>query len=238
MTLTYNQATQDFINLNSSWNEMDWWRPDTRYPETQAIAIARLVDQRAILSPTWPPPKYLYRAVALCYPEKCKVVILGQDPYPSRGTANGLAFSVQPKLPIPASLKNIFKELRDDLGIDNTSGFLLPWAKQGVLLLNNALTVAENQPGSHSALWKGFSEQVIKLINARRTPAVFVLWGNQARRFASKIEPRHLVVESYHPSPLAAAQKLTKEPFLGSRPFSKVNNFLAKHKLGEIDWRT
>lgn len=164
-----------------------------------------------------------------------KVVILGQDPYHEPGQAHGLSFSVLPDVPPPPSLMNIFKELRDDLGCfipDN--GCLKPWAEQGVLLLNAVLTVRAHSANSHRGHgWEIFTDKIISLLNDHERPLAFILWGNPARRKKSMItNPRHLIVESAHPSPLSASGG-----FFGSRPFSRVNKFLESIGETPIDWQ-
>ena len=164
-----------------------------------------------------------------------KVVILGQDPYHGPKQAHGLSFSVQPGVEAPPSLVNIFKELQTDLGctIPN-NGCLLPWAEQGVLLLNAVLTVRERQANSHQGLgWEEFTDKVIALLNARTEPMVFILWGKPAQKKKTMItNPNHLVIESPHPSPLSAHRG-----FFGSKPFSKANEFLIKNNIQPIDWQ-
>lgn len=167
--------------------------------------------------------------------ESVKVVILGQDPYPTPGHAHGLCFSVLPDVsPLPKSLINIFKELNDDLGIVNTSGHLQAWAEQGVLLLNSVLTVERGQPNSHKDRgWEQFTDKVISLLNQREEPMVFVLWGSYAQKKGAMIDGRrHMVIRSPHPSPLSAYRG-----FFGSRPFSKINEFLQQQGQAPIDWQ-
>ena len=164
-----------------------------------------------------------------------KVVILGQDPYHEPGQAHGLSFSVLPDVPAPPSLMNIFKELRDDLGcfIPN-NGCLKPWAEQGVLLLNAVLTVRAHAANSHRGHgWETFTDKIIRLLNDHERPLAFILWGNPARRKKNMItNPRHFIVESAHPSPLSASGG-----FFGSRPFSRVNQFLQSVGEMPIDWQ-
>lgn len=164
-----------------------------------------------------------------------KVVILGQDPYHEPGQAHGLSFSVLPNVPPPPSLMNIFKELRDDLGcfIPN-NGCLKPWAEQGVLLLNTVLTVRAHAANSHRGHgWEMFTDKIIRLLNDHERPLAFILWGNPARRKKIMItNPRHLIIESAHPSPLSASGG-----FFGSRPFSRVNKFLESIGETPIDWQ-
>ncbi len=167
--------------------------------------------------------------------EDVRVVILGQDPYHGEGQAHGLCFSVKKGVRPPPSLLNIYKELEADLGIARTrEGDLTKWAQQGVLLLNSVLTVRESAAGSHSKRgWEQFTDRVVRELNSRRENIVFVLWGAYAQKKGAFIDrTRHFVIESVHPSPLSASRG-----FLGSRPFSKINNYLKKHGAAEIDWR-
>ena len=167
--------------------------------------------------------------------EDTKVVILGQDPYHGPGQAHGLSFSVLPGVQPPPSLQNIFQELQADLGcrIPN-NGCLKPWADQGVLLLNTVLTVREHQAGSHQRQgWGIFTDKIISLLGQREKPMAFILWGSPARRKKDLItNPKHLIVESPHPSPLSAHRG-----FFGSRPFSRVNAFLESTGQQPIDWQ-
>ncbi|MBQ2245826.1 MAG: uracil-DNA glycosylase [Selenomonadales bacterium] len=167
--------------------------------------------------------------------DKVKVVILGQDPYHGPRQAHGLSFSVLPGVDAPPSLVNIFKELESDLGCRVPNhGCLKHWAEQGVLLLNTVLTVREYQANSHQGIgWEEFTDHIITLLNQRKEPMVFILWGRPAQRKQSMItNPDHLVITSPHPSPLSAYRG-----FFGSRPFSKANEFLAKHGMAPIDWQ-
>lgn len=164
------------------------------------------------------------------------VVILGQDPYHTPGAAHGLAFSVPPSQPIPPSLKNIYKEIADDLkkpSICAKSGYLKKWQEQGVLMLNNVLTVEAHKAGSHRGKgWEIFTEATIKYLNETQPHLVFILWGRDARSKKPLIDQsKHLVLESAHPSPLSAYNG-----FFGSKPFSKTNDFLKSHNLPEINW--
>ncbi|MBQ3940822.1 MAG: uracil-DNA glycosylase [Oscillospiraceae bacterium] len=167
--------------------------------------------------------------------EAVKCVILGQDPYHGEGQAHGLSFSVRQGVQPPPSLVNIFKEIYDDLGIDNRggSGDLTSWAKQGVLLLNAALTVRAGQANSHQGMgWEQLTDAVIRLLNERLQPMVFLLWGGNARKKAALItNPRHLILQCPHPSPLSAYHG-----FFGCRHFSKTNAFLQANGMTPIDW--
>lgn len=167
--------------------------------------------------------------------DNVKVVILGQDPYHGPNQAEGLSFSVSNEVLKPPSLKNIFKELESDLGIPFPEhNSLKPWAKQGVLLLNAVLTVEEHKPTSHKDKgWEIFTDDVIKILNKREKPIVFILWGAYARNKKCLItNQNHYIIESAHPSPFSA-----RNGFFGSRPFSKANSFLKKNGIEEIDWR-
>lgn len=183
----------------------------------------------------YPKPENIYAALHLTSYENTKVVILGQDPYHRPGQAHGLSFSVQKGVRVPPSLKNIYKELHHDLGcyIPN-HGNLEKWAKQGVLLLNTVLTVREGKPNSHKGKgWEKFTDQVIRVINQREKPVVFILWGRNAQAKKTLITNKHhCILEAAHPSPLSA-----KNGFFGSRPFSKTNAFLKEHGMEEIDWQ-
>ncbi len=163
-----------------------------------------------------------------------KVVILGQDPYHGPNQAEGLSFSVSNEVLKPPSLKNIFKELENDMGIQYPElNSLKPWAKQGVLLLNAVLTVEEHKPTSHKDRgWETFTDNIIKILNKREKPTVFILWGAYARAKKEYItNPIHYIIESAHPSPFSA-----RNGFFGSKPFSKTNDFLKKNNIKEIDW--
>lgn len=167
--------------------------------------------------------------------DNVKVVILGQDPYHGPNQAEGLSFSVSNEVLKPPSLQNIFKELESDLGISfPKSNSLKPWAKQGVLLLNAVLTVEEHKPTSHKDKgWETFTDDIIKILNNKQEPIVFILWGAYARNKKSLItNSRHLIIESAHPSPFSA-----RNGFFGSKPFSRTNKFLRENNLKEIDWR-
>lgn len=185
----------------------------------------------------FPPRGMRLRALSLTPLETVRVVILGQDPYHGAGQATGLAFSTPDSIPLPPSLRNIFRELVDDIGCPMPgSGDLAPWARQGVLLLNTCLTVEEGRAASHSGQgWEALTDAVVQVIADSGEPCVFILWGSHAQAKAARIPgiraSRHLVIESPHPSPLSAYRG-----FLGSRPFSRANAFLEKNGRGTIDW--
>lgn len=178
----------------------------------------------------------IFNALKLTPYKDVRCVILGQDPYHGEGQAHGLSFSVRKGIQPPPSLVNIFKEIYDDLGIDNRGkhGELTAWAKQGVLLLNAALTVRAGQANSHHGMgWEQVTDSIIKLLNEREQPVVFLLWGGNARAKASLITvPQHLILQCPHPSPLSAYHG-----FFGCRHFSKTNAFLEQHGMPPIDWR-
>jgi len=186
----------------------------------------------------YPPRGQRLRALELTPLDKVKVVILGQDPYHGPGQAHGLCFSVPEGVQVPPSLVNIYKELRDDLGVAiPPHGNLEHWAKQGVLLLNNALTVAAGQAGSHQNRgWEAITDAAVAAVARRAEPSVFILWGSHAKKKAMRVpelahNARHLILTASHPSPLSA-----HSGFFGSKPFSKANAFLKAHGRGEIDW--
>lgn len=183
----------------------------------------------------YPPKELVFSAFESCDYERIKVVILGQDPYHGKGQGHGMCFSVNPGVKIPPSLQNIYKELHSDLGckIPN-NGYLMPWAKQGVFLLNAVLTVREKQPNSHANKgWETFTDHAITHINEKDTPVVFLLWGNNARKKSELIDTnKHLVLETVHPSPYSA-----NNGFFGCHHFSKANNFLQAHGLEPINWQ-
>lgn len=182
----------------------------------------------------YPPKEDIFAALKNTPFKDVKVVIVGQDPYHGEGEAMGLSFSVHDGIKLPPSLKNIYQELKDDLGYEPVkSGDLTKWTKEGVLLLNATLTVVKDTPNSHSKLgWGLFTDYIIKVLNEKEEPVVFILWGNFARSKKEFItNKKHLVIESAHPSPFSA-----RNGFFGSRPFSKTNEFLKKNNIKEIDW--
>ncbi|MBJ8325387.1 uracil-DNA glycosylase [Streptococcus pacificus] len=180
----------------------------------------------------YPPREKVFKAIQETSLKDVKVVILGQDPYHGPKQAQGLSFSAPDEISAPPSLQNILKELKDDVG-ERPTHDLSSWAKQGVLLLNASLTVPEHEPNAHAnSIWEPFTDAIIKLVNQKKTPVVFLLWGGFARKKKSLItNPIHLIIESAHPSPLSAYRG-----FFGSQPFSKTNAFLKAHHLPTIDW--
>ena len=193
-----------------------------------------VINHEYEINTVYPIKENIFAALKLTPYNKVKVVIMGQDPYHGEGEAHGLSFSVMDGIKLPPSLKNIYKELYDDLGIvPANTGNLTKWAKEGVLLLNSTLTVVKDTPNSHSKLgWRILTDYIIKKLNEREEPIVFILWGAFARSKKEFItNKRHLVIESAHPSPFSA-----RNGFFGSKPFSKTNEFLIKNKIEPIDW--
>ncbi len=184
-------------------------------------------------SKCFPPKSQIFRALELTPFEKVKVVIIGQDPYHNDGQANGLCFSVSENVTAPPSLKNIFTELKDDLGIIRSKKELDDWAQQGVLLLNATLTVKAHSPNSHKDLgWELFTDFIIKEISSKKENVVFVLWGAYAQKKEQLIDAsKHYIIKSAHPSPFSVYRG-----FYGSKPFSKINNYLQSKGLRAISW--
>ena len=204
------------------------------YHEPYFINIVKFVNQIYKEKTVFPPKTKILKALTTTDYNDVKVVILGQDPYHGVGEANGLAFSVSDGIKLPPSLRNIYKELHYDLGIPiSNNGNLECWAKEGVLLLNAVLTVEKDKPASHKNVgWGTFTDTIIQKLNEKETPIVFILWGAFARSKKKYItNPKHLVIESPHPSPFSASYG-----FFGSKPFSRTNNFLIQNHIPPIDW--
>ncbi len=199
-------------------------------------ALTQFVDAERAAHTVFPPDVDVLNALRLTPYEKVRVFILGQDPYHDDNQAHGLAFSVRPGIKPPPSLANIFKELKTDIPgftIPN-NGYLVPWAEQGVLLLNAVLTVRAHTPNSHKAKgWETFTDAVIKAVSNKPEPVVFVLWGGYAQKKEALIDTsRHIILKSVHPSPLSA-----RNGFFGSQPFSRINTALTENGQPPIDWR-
>ncbi|MBE5883253.1 MAG: uracil-DNA glycosylase [Lachnospiraceae bacterium] len=197
--------------------------------------LYEFVRQEYNTTQVFPPSEDIFTAFHLTPLSEVKVVIIGQDPYHNVGQAHGLCFSVKPDVDIPPSLVNIYQELHDDVGcaIPN-NGYLVKWAKQGVLMLNTVLTVRAHMANSHRGKgWEEFTDAAIRALNKQDRPIVFVLWGRPAQMKKSMLNnPNHLILEAPHPSPLSAYRG-----FFGSKPFSKVNDFLQSHEMAPIDWQ-
>lgn len=216
--------------VGNSWDNV----LDSEYHKEYFKKIVMFINKAYKERDIFPPKGYILRALSLTDYDDVKVVILGQDPYHGVGEANGLSFSVNKGVRLPPSLKNIYKELYDDLGIRHAlDGDLTGWASQGVLLLNAILTVEKDKPASHKDLgWETFTDAIISKINEKDTPVVFILWGNFAKSKASLItNKRHLVITSAHPSPFSC-----RYGFFGSKPFSRANRFLRENNVREIFW--
>lgn len=212
-----------------TWDELIQHELEKPYFQ-DLIRFLKEEDQKHLVLP---PKEYRLSCFKLTPYDEVKVVIIGQDPYHNLGQAHGLSFSVE-KGDYPPSLKNIFQELTNDLTIPYPkTGNLTSWAKQGVLLLNTVLTVIAHQPMSHQKKgWESFTTEVVKKINQKATPVVFILWGAHAQSFIPLIDSsKHLILKAPHPSPLSSHRG-----FFGSRPFSKTNHFLINHGQKPIDW--
>ena len=247
------------IKLEESWKkalahefEKPYFRELSNFVRNEYIGAQDPKDQAGLhqKKSIYPKPKDIFRAFSMCPFNNVKVIILGQDPY--HGTAmsadgkiveqaNGLSFAVHQGVPLPPSLKNIFKEIHDDLGIEplhdekgTIDGDLSRWAKQGVLLLNATLTVQAHSPGSHQKKgWEDFTDAAIRALSDTREHIVFLLWGNYAKQKGAHIDrTKHLVLEAPHPSPFSV-----HTGFFGCKHFSQTNTYLKEHQLSEIDWR-
>jgi uracil-DNA glycosylase len=196
--------------------------------------LVAFVEQERASHTVLPAREHVYAALEATPHDEVSVLLLGQDPYPTPGHAHGLCFSVLPGVKAPASLRNIYKELNDDLGVPvPTTGYLMPWARQGILLLNAVLTVRAGAANSHQGKgWETFTDAIIDAVNRKPDPVVFVLWGSYAQKKIKRIdESRHVIIKGAHPSPLSA--KL----WFGSKPFSKINAALERNGKRPIDWR-
>ncbi len=196
--------------------------------------LYRFVGEERRKYTVYPPGRDVFNALLYTPYDQVRVMIIGQDPYHDEGQAHGLSFSVQPGVPPPPSLVNIFKELRDDIGFRIPNhGCLIPWAQQGVLLLNAVLTVRAHQANSHQGKgWETFTDTVIRVVNRKETQVVFLLWGSYAQRKAELIDSRHVILKAPHPSPLSASRG-----FFGCKHFSKANAALQAAGLPPIDWQ-
>ncbi len=218
------------VKIETSWKQV----LASEFEKPYFKELTDFVRQEYQTSTVYPPGSYIFNAFEHCPFDKVKVVILGQDPYHEPGQAHGLSFSVQDGIPFPPSLVNIFKELESDLGKPTpTSGNLLRWADQGVLLLNATLTVRAHMAGSHQNHgWETFTDAVIHKLAENRSHLVYILWGSYAQKKGTFIDAtRNLVLKSAHPSPLSAYRG-----FFGSKPFSKANDYLIVTGQEPIDW--
>lgn len=219
------------VKIDPSWKE----HLAGEFEKPYFQELAQFVREEYKNETVYPPPKYIFRAFDLCPFDEVKVVILGQDPYINRGQANGLSFAVGKEIPLPPSLRNIFKEIEDDLGqqLKNRSGDLERWAQQGVLLLNATLTVRARLSNSHQGKgWEEFTDAAMKALSDEREYLVFMLWGNYAKAKGAHIDrSKHLVLESAHPSPFSA-----EKGFFGNKHFSQANEYLKEQGKEPINW--
>ena len=216
------------------WKELGPWGDRIDFLRENWDALSAQVERAYETTEVYPPREKLFAALNTTPPERVRVVILGQDPYHEPGQAHGLSFSVEPGVAIPKSLGNIYKEMESDLGLPiPKTGCLLPWAKNGVLLLNAVLTVEALKAGSHRKFhWERFTDQVIQHLNAREKPMVFILWGGFAKAKEALITGKqHCIIKSVHPSPLSAHRG-----YFGGKYFSRTNAFLQSTGQEPIDW--
>jgi uracil-DNA glycosylase len=219
-----------FESFPKAWSEL--LREEAR--KDYLFSLEKKIEEAYASSICFPPKQKIFEAFALCKPKEVRVVILGQDPYHGAGEAHGLAFGVQQGMKMPPSLRNIYKELESEFGIDLTrTTDLSSWAEQGVLLLNSVLTVEKDKAGSHSKWgWEEFTNTTIEFISKENAHVVFVLWGDYARKKSVLIDTsKHAIIESAHPSPLSAYRG-----FFGSKPFGKINNYLKSLGMLEVKW--
>ena len=225
------QVGGNMVKLNNDWDEL----LDDEFKKDYYLKLRQFLINEYNTRLIFPRMNNIFEALKHTSYKDTKVLILGQDPYHGENQAHGLAFSVQPNVKIPPSLLNMYKELRDDLGcyIPN-NGYLMPWADQGVLLLNTALTVRAHEANSHKNKgWEIFTDEIIKILNKREDPVIFVLWGANARKKKEFIDnERHYILEAPHPSPLSASRG-----FFGCKHFSKINDILIKLGKTPINWQ-
>jgi uracil-DNA glycosylase len=217
--------------MHSSWKK----RMSAEFPKDYAVALDKFVVKQNKAKPIYPKQNEYFAALNHTHFKKVKVVILGQDPYHGEGQAHGLCFSVKKGVKIPPSLRNIYKEQKRDLGIDQPAhGYLEHWSKQGVLLLNSVLTVEASKAASHQKKgWELFTDEIIQQINEHLEGVVFVLWGAYAQKKADFVdEDKHLILKSVHPSPLSAHRG-----FIGNGHFSQINEYLESQDKTPIDWQ-
>lgn len=219
------------VDLGNDWNEL----LESEFEKEYYLKLREFLKEEYSTRAIYPSMYNIFEALKHTSYKDTKVLILGQDPYHGENQAHGLAFSVQPQIKTPPSLLNMYKELKDDMGcfIPN-NGYLIPWADQGVLLLNTALTVRANEANSHrNKGWEVFTDRIIELLNERNDPVIFVLWGANARKKKELIDlKKHYILEAPHPSPLSA-----NRGFFGCKHFSKVNEILEKINKTPINWQ-
>lgn len=228
--IEHNESSK--IQLDESW--LKRLGPEFEKPYMKELK-SFLTEQKKQQKTIFPRGDQYFAALNHCPFEKVKVVVIGQDPYHGPGQAHGLSFSVQKGVPQPPSLQNIFKELQSDLGVQPPKhGDLTAWADQGVLLLNAVLTVESGQANSHQGKgWEIFTDRIVQLLNEEREGLVFLLWGSYAQKKAAMVDrKKHFVITSVHPSPLSSYRG-----FFGSKPFSKINQYLESHQKNPINWK-
>lgn len=218
------------MTMDDEWLELLAPEMTQRY----FVELQRFVEDERAHHVVYPEPDDVFAALRLTPPRATRVVIVGQDPYHGPGQAHGLSFSVPRGIDMPPSLRNILRELRDDIGVAQPAhGNLESWASQGVLLLNSTLTVRAGAAGSHQGHgWEDFTDAILAHLGSSRRPIAFVLWGSSAKSKARLIAPHHTIIASAHPSPLSAHRG-----FFGSRPFSQIDRHLERHRLAAIDWQ-
>jgi len=219
------------IDIPASWSNI--LAPEFTKPYFEKLTA--FVDGQRAEHEVYPPEADVFNTFRMSTYEDTRVLIVGQDPYHDTGQAHGLCFSVRPGVKPPPSLRNIFVERKNDVGLPIAkTGFLEPWARQGILMLNTVLTVRAHEANSHKGQgWEKFTDHVIHVLGERETPTIFVLWGGPAQKKKALIDTtRHVIIESAHPSPLSA-----HNGFFGSRPFSRINESLRAFDAPEIDWR-
>jgi len=215
---------------DSSWNQVI----SNEFSSEYFKDLESFLEDEYSRKDIFPKKEDIFSALNVTPFNRVKVVIIGQDPYHGPDQAHGMSFSVKPGVKVPPSLKNIYKELNSDMGIEVPDhGYLMNWAEEGVLLLNNCLTVEAGKAGSHQKKgWEKFTDKVIELLNEEREGLVFILWGSPAQKKAKKVdESKHCIIKSVHPSPLSSYRG-----FFGSKPFSQANAYLVSKKIKEIDW--
>ncbi|MFW5887472.1 MAG: uracil-DNA glycosylase [Bacteriovoracia bacterium] len=227
-----NQCNKRDIQMEDSWKELLW----DEFQKPYMCELKRFLQLELSQGKTiYPQAQDIFQAFNQTPFDKVKVVIIGQDPYHGPDQAHGMCFSVRPGIRPPPSLRNIYKELESDIAAKTPShGYLINWARQGVLMLNAVLTVEKTKAGSHHGKgWERFTDRVIDILNEEKNNLVFLLWGSPAQKKASQVNhKKHLILKAPHPSPLSAHRG-----FLGCRHFSKVNNYLQQHHLTPIDWQ-
>lgn len=219
-------VTNDWAPVIKTESQKDYYKKLTEFVRSEYTGTEYTI---------YPPSDDIFKALDLTPLSKVKAVILGQDPYHDVNQAHGLCFSVRPGIQPPPSLVNIYKELHEDLGLKiPNNGYLVKWAEQGVLMLNTVLTVRAHKANSHKGKgWEHFTDAIIQAVNTQDRPIVFILWGRNAQNKKKMLNnPKHLIIESAHPSPLSAYNG-----FFGSRPFSRTNDFLQEHGVEPIDWQ-